>query len=298
MKKLLTVLLCLLLCPALTLAAVPDNVLHDAVLTLAWPDPNGECWVEGHVVLGEEEKDDTTEVYAQIFYQNYGFMDGVFTDTGGGSIGPVTMVFDHTAEGYALREIIEPEDGTEYMPSIRAMMPEECIEKMHNEGDANRAEMERQMTEQAEAYLASIGRSEKVQDWRERDLQLSGMMVAASNFISNLDQNYPLWVTSHERVENGVRYVYTREWTPDEPGAETGVETLTKTRYADGSIVETITVEVELDQLIITMKDAGGSLIYSFAFDGRNYHRPAVTAIGECGMDRTGVEMDISRLPE
>ncbi len=298
MKRCLIGLICLLMAPALAAAAVPDELLHEAIMTLTWPDDGGECWVEGHVVLGEENKGKTTEVYAQVFYQNYGLMDGVFTDTGGGSIGPRTLIFDRTAEGYQLKEIIRPRDGTEYNASIAEMMPQECIRKMHEEGEANRFEMVRQMHEQAQQYLDSIGRTESIQDWRERDLQLSGMMVAASNLMSNVDQNYPLWVTSHERVEDGMRYVYSREWTPDEPGAETGIATLQKTRYDDGAVVETISVEVRPEQLTITLKDDGGRITYRFPFDGRNYARPEITTAGDCKLDTSGIEMDISRLPE
>lgn len=300
MKKQLFCILCLLLCPALALAAVPDERIHEAVLTLTWPDANGECWVEGHVVLGEEVKGDTTEVYLYTCYQNYGFVDGVFTDCGGGSIGPRTLIFDHTAEGYALLDIVRPEDGTEYVPSIRRMMPESCIQKMNQDSGAIRAEMVRQMHEQAQAYLDSIGRTEPVQDWRERDLQLSGMFIPASNFMSNVDQNYPLWVTSLERVEDGVRYVYTREWIPeaDTPDGQTGTERLTKTRYDDGCVVETITANVQTDSLIMTLADAGGSITYTFAYDGQNDQRPEIAFTGACGVDLQGIAVDISRLQE
>lgn len=300
MRNILVWVLCLLLCPAFALAAVPDELIHEAVLSMTWPDDRGECWVEGHVVLGEEDKGDTTEVYLQAYYQNYGFMDGVFTDVGGGSIGPRTLVFDRTADGYALREIIDPEDGTEYVPSIRRMMPESCIHKMDKDGGAMRAEMVRQMHEQAQAYLDSIGRTEAIQDWRERDLQLSGMLVSASNFMSNVDQAYPLWVTSCERVENGVRYVYAREWFPktDTPDGQTGTLRLTKVRHEDGSVVETITAEVETDALVITLADEGGSVRCRFAADGHTYQMPEITFTGNCGVDLTGIAIDISRLQE
>lgn len=99
---------------------IPDELLHDAVMTLTWDDPNGEFWTEGHVVLGESDKGNTVEVYAYIFISNYGFMDGVFTDVGGGAIMPVTFVFGKTEAGYVLQKIIEPEDGERYRltPSI------------------------------------------------------------------------------------------------------------------------------------------------------------------------------------
>ena len=279
---------------------IPDELLHDAVLTLTWDDPGGEFWTEGHIVLGESDMGDTVEVYAYIFISNYGFMDGVFTDVGGGAIMPVTLVFDKTEAGYVLQQIIEPEDGEEYDASIRAMFPEECVRMMRN-GAVDRDELERQMHEQAQAYLQGIGRNEDVQDWRERDLQLANMLVHASNEVTCFSPPYPLWVTSSERVENGVRYQYTREWYPDEHAAEgsvhkmpdgsvmaysgmPGTQILTKTRCDDGTVAETITIRADLHALTVTMADDGGSRTYRFEFSGREYYRPTVTETGECGV--------------
>lgn len=298
MKKFFVGLMVVLLFPVLALASVPQNVLHEAVLTLTWPDEGGECWVEGHVVLGEQDKGDTTEVYAQVMYMNYGFLDGVFTDAGGGSVHPAVIVFENTQGGYALKEILEPDDGENYGSSIEAMMPEACIRKMQEEGGAIRAEMERQMTEQAQSYLASIGRTEPIGDWREHDLQLSGMLPRAANLLTDTQRRYPLWLTSQERIEDGVRYVYTREWYPEAVLAEgeTGTEVLTKTRHEDGFVAETITIEAEEDAVNVTFADEGGSISYAFQYDGNWYHQPVVTSVGACSADLSGIEQDIARL--
>lgn len=279
---------------------IPDELLHDAVMTLTWDDPNGEFWTEGHVVLGESDKGDNVEVYAYIFISNYGFMDGVFTDVGGGAIMPVTFVFGKAEAGYVLQKIIEPEDGERYNASIEAMFPAECVRMMEN-GAVDREELERQMHEQAQAYLDATGRTEMVQDWRERDLQLANMLVHASNEVTCFSPPYPLWVTSAEAIENGVRYKYSREWYPDEHAEEgcvykmpdgsimaysgvTGTQILTKTRCDDGSVAETITIRADLYTLTVTMADDNGARTYCFEFSGREYYRPTITETGKCGV--------------
>ncbi len=315
MKKWLIMLFCLLALPGLSRGSVPDELLHEAVMTLTWEDDGGECWVEGHVVLGEENKGDTTEVYMQVYYLNYGFMDGVFTDTGGGSIHPATFVFENTKDGYRLQKVIEPEDGTYYQRSIKAMMPQSCIDKMQKDGTAIHAEMERQMLEQAQAYLDAIGRTEKIQDWRERDLQLDDMLVQASNQVGSLSPPYPLWVTTTERVEDGVRYVYSNEWLPDADATDgftyvsadghrhsvngrTGRQLLTKKRHDMGEVVERVDIRAELYSLSVLFSDAYGSIEYLFDFDGRTYRKPTINRVGDCRVSYPTFEMHAMNLPE
>ena len=302
----LLLLAVLMMIPVLACAqTIPEDALHEAVMTLTYERDDGECWVEGHVILGESDKGDTHEVYAYVFYQNYGFMDGVFTDVGGGSIGPRTFIFDKTADGgYALRETIAPLDGTDYTKSISEMMPAECVQKLES-GFVDRAELVRQQHEQAQRYLDSIGRTEPIQDWRERDLQLADMLVYASNQIISLSPPWPLWVTSVERIEDGERYVYTRSWYPD-PAANAqaatdgvpGTQVLTKMRHADNAVLESIIIEAVADTLTVTMRDDGGTRTYVFAYDGETYHQPTVTEEGACGVTYEAFDRYAGFLPE
>ena len=316
MKRLIMLLLMMLFSLSVASAqTIPEDVLHDAVMTMTWETDSGEYWVEGHVILGEADKGAAHEVYAYVFYQKYGFMDGVFTDVGGGSIGPRTFVFDKTPDGgYALNRIIQPEDGENYGPSIEAMMPAECVQRM-SDGFVDRSELVRQQHVQAQAYLDSIGRSDVViQDWRERDLQTADMLVYASNHVISLSPPWPLWVTSCERIEDGVRYVYTRSWFPDEgavpeevwtTGTGTvhtsgvpGAQVLTKARCSDLAVLETIIIRAENDQLTVTMRDDDGSETYTFAYDGAVLHRPTVTTEGDCRIVYEEFDRQNSYLPE
>ncbi len=317
MKKIAMVCACLLLvfCSAAAGEGVPEDVLHDAIMTLTWEDTQGECWVEGRVVLGTEETDATAVVYAQVSCQNYGFLAGIFTDTGGGFVYPVTLIFDKGAGGYALREIKRPEDGERYWPSLEAMMPKACLDRLVENDTENRAEIKRQMYAQAQTYLDSIGRTERVGDWRDLNLQLPGLLVTASNQTTAFSPPYPMWVTQNEQVEYGERYVYKCAWEPDgasgdsqtytTPGGgtllcdgTTGTQTLTKTRQADGAVLETITARAELYDLYVTYADEYGTKEYHFTFDGLTYHQPTITESGACRVSYPGFDARCGELPE
>ena len=283
-------------------AMVPDNLLHDAILTLSWPDEGGEFWAEGHVVLDTERSGDTVEVDAQIECQNYGFMDGVFTDTGGGLGEPIVITFQQVGDGYELVGIQQPEDGDDNGRSIEKMLSAKALSHMKRNSEKNDAEIKRQMTAQAQAYLVSIGRKEPVQDWRDRDLQLSDILTEASNLTISFAPPYPLWITNTERLENGVRYSYTRVWAPDgtqsSSDGETGTETLTKTRHDDQKVIETITIRAELNQLRVTYQDDGGTKTFQFSYDGSTYHQPKVTQTGAVGVSYPSFEQSFEDLPQ
>ena len=314
-------LLCMLMTAghALAVSFSPDAALEtairQAIFSLAHDDEGGEYLVEGHVVLGEEREESAVRVYVNAMCMDYGFMDGVFTDTGSGYAMPLALSFARSGDSYELKEIVQPEDGENYGRSIEAMMPAACYERLYASPEADRAEQARQMHEQAQAYLDSIGRAEPVQDWRERDLDLADMLVTASNLTIGFSPPYPLWVTTLERVEGGVRYVYERTWTPepDAPSGYTyttpggiallcdgrpGVQTLTKTRASDGEVVETITIRAELFELRVTLADGAGTAEYRFEFDGETYHRTKIERTGECEASYPMFEASCGWLPE
>ncbi|MDD3212818.1 MAG: hypothetical protein PHY64_04055 [Eubacteriales bacterium] len=318
MKKGLALVMAFLMavfCAQALAETVPDEAIHNAILTLAWEDGNGEFWAEGHVVLGTKKTGDTVKVYATAGCQEYEFLDGIFTDAGGGFQEPITITFLKTDGGYELQNILQPDDGEDYDASIKKMMPKSCITKMSKNSEANNAEITRQMIVQAQAYLVGIGRTEPVQDWRDRDLQLSGILTPASNQTISFSPPYPLWVTNTERLENGVRYVYTRTWAADADAAEgytyttpdgssavcdgkPGTETLTKSRYDNQQVVETITIHAEPFELTVTYQDDGGTKEYRFAYDGATYHQPTVTQTGECGVSYPSFEQSFDYLPQ
>ena len=279
-------------------ATVPESTLHAAVLTLTWPDENGEFWAEGHVVLDTEQKGDSVTVYAQVTCQNYGFMAGIFTDTGGGMSGPVAITFHKTGNEYNVQGIQQAEDDTD----DKKILSPKALKQMQRDGEKNTSEMDRQMTEQAKAYLVGIGRTEPVQDWRDLGLQNDNLLTVASNLTVSLTPPYPLWVTTTEQLENGIRYLYTRAWAPDGKtkgdNGETGTVTLTKTRREDQKVMETITICAEPEQLTVTYQDDGGTKAYRFAYDGSTYHQPTITQTGTCAVSYPSFEQSFVDLPQ
>jgi hypothetical protein len=72
---------------------------------------------------------------------------------------------------------------------------------------------------------------------------------------------------------------------------------LTKVRKDDGTLLETITIRVDLYELTINLEDAGGSVKYVFPFDGYKYHKPTISREGSCGVDSSQLDLVISELP-
>ncbi len=295
---------------------VPDDVLHDAILTLA--HPYGEFLAEGHVVVATEETDQTAIVYASAYCENFGFMAGIFTEIGGGFSYAVKLTFDKSANGYTLREAQIPEeieDGTRYWASVEEMMPKAYAEQLRSHVEDYQAQMIQQTHEQAQRYVESLGRTERVGDYRDLNLQYPNILDITSYLRINFYPSYPLEITEHERVENGVRYIYSRTWEPDGatgdsqtypmPGGgqllcngTTGTETLTKTSSEDNAVVERITVRAELYDLYITFADEHGTKDYHYQFDGETYHQPTVTETGSCQVSYPGFDMQNEQLPQ
>lgn len=297
MRK-LAFLLFVLLLPCFAAAEVPDAVLHDAIATLFSEPSDGECWVEGHIVLDTKETADEAIVYAQVYAQDFGFMSGIFTDTGSGFLIPMRFTFDKTPGGFVLREIVDPEDGMNYAASLKEIMSRRAYRKLNRLSDADTAEMKRQMYAQAQAYLDSIGRTEPVGDWRDLNLQLADMFVPASNHIICFYKPYPLDVTTRERLENGERFVYTRDWEADSAFPGGGVCTLTKVRREDGALLETIRIHVTENEMTVVFTDPYGEKTHRFAFDGETYHQPIVTETGACRVRYPEFDRYNAQLPQ
>ena len=300
MKKIISAVCFFLFLFSCALAqGVPDDQIRDAVLSLAWEDDGGEKWIEGHVVLGTEETEGEERVYLLAQCCNYGFLGGVFTDSGAGFSEPMTLCFTKTENAYTLSKILQPEDGDGFDESLKQLMPADCLTRMTSLSSINESAIASEMTDQAKAYLQTIGRTEPVEDWRTLDLKTADILTPVSNLTISLCGPYPLWVTTAERVENGERYLYSREWTPDasspdtrtyltpdgktnEVSGRTGTETLTKVRRTDNHVMETIIIKAQQDDLSITLSDDNGQKDYQLTWDGLEYRLAQKTQTGNC----------------
>ncbi len=97
----------------------------------------------------------------------------------------------------------------------------------------------------AAAYLQKIGREAKVQDVLD-DLALPDMSTEASNLLLEIYWDYPYWIGTEEKIENGVRYIYEKKW--ESAGNGDGVVAFEK-RKEEGTIVEYVEIVVKDDHM-------------------------------------------------
>lgn len=228
MKKIILFLMCAcLLCGCgVNKSVVTDdsiiqrlNTLEEAVSSFLLEDNKdgylvGECRGEGHLVLGSEEKDGETTVYLLTMYGEYGFSNGKLIKVSGSGVIPAVMKLENTEEEYKGKSIEYPMDGAGYTESIKEMFPANYHDAVLKFADTYYDELKEQEERYAKAYLKEIGREEttivEYTDLDAKTLTYYGVPVETSNMLVNHKDlaNYPLYVGTEERVEDGVRYVY------------------------------------------------------------------------------------------
>ena len=170
----------------------------------------GEYFAEAHHVYGTEEKDGKTVVYAMVRVCWFGFVNDYFTEVSGGQR-PMVFTFDGDS-----CEIDETEDGGMYGESVETLFPAEYANAILKNGDRYNDKLWSDLTEQAKAYLQSIGRTATVCPTSEAGLSTlsdHGVSVEVDNMLVNMPllADYPFYGTK-ETVEDGVRYVYSTEY--------------------------------------------------------------------------------------
>ena len=211
------------------------QALYAAILEQNKADyADGECQTAAVYVLKEGHTDTEDIYYCLTQYGQFGFENGYFTKVSGTGTIPVRMRFDKNMN---LIEYKAPMDGTYYADSIREMFPADIQEEAIMPGENLCEKLVSQEIEQAKVYLAAIGRqAEIVYNWRlEKGSRLADMDVGISNFLMDNFIEYPYWIGTLERIENGVRYVYEQSWNEESKG--TGTVAFTKYRYDTKQVV-------------------------------------------------------------
>lgn len=210
-----------------------------------------ECLGEGHVTLGYTDKGDSVDVYALCSTIGYGFRDGLFVDNSGSFCIPTLITFDKTDNGkYIFKEAREALDGSENIPSIKKMFPAELAKKAIAAGsdDDIRDSLHDQCDACAAAYLKAIKREAKISSLSEEDYDLlsyHGVSDDVCNKLLKLRGEYGLYLGNFEKIESGVRYVYSVSWKGDEEG--NGTVTYSKKDYDTGKVIKKYTYKVEGD---------------------------------------------------
>ena len=218
-----------------------DEALDDAVskaILDAHPtsESSGECTTESHLVFGKSETGSDVTVYLREDYSHFGFVNGFFTDVGGGNT-PVVLAFKQSGDGYQLISREAAQDGADYVPSVKRLFPARFAKLVLNDLPQEAADqLWNDQAQQAQAYLDSIGRTATVCRYGEimiRFLSDYGISDAAQEKLCGMATEYDLTVGSHERLEDGVRYVYQTD--VDEAAQRI---TFTKFRYDTNEVVE------------------------------------------------------------
>lgn len=177
----------------------------------------GECRGEGHIILEEVEEDGISTVYALMMYGEYEFQNvDYFIKTSGTGVIPVVMQFDLRLSSHTPLISFEwPMDGSLYNESIKVMFPDHLWNRVLSIRDEDRAVLEEMEHGYAERYLNEIGRDAVIGDYGDvanrTFLTDYGIRVEVSNKMlvnQKLMGPYPSWHGTREKVENGVRYIY------------------------------------------------------------------------------------------
>ncbi len=209
----------------------------------------GECSAEGHIILGSKDKvdEDTNKiiesyVYALVSYGEYGFENGIFTKVSGSGAIPTKLTFNRNDLGeYILIDYKQAEDGARYTDSVYNMFPDLIAERALHYTDSDSAELVSQEEEYAKAYLTTVRGNAEISQNVEK--VLSNMDVEASNTLLDLFSEYPYWIGTEEKIENGVRYVYEKKW--EDKGNGDGVVTFRKYEYDNNNVVSETVIEVK-----------------------------------------------------
>lgn len=171
---------------------------------------DGECFCQGHIILGTEDDGESTKVYILSMVGHYAFVNSNFEKVSGSGVIPAVVTMKHDNES----SIQYPQDGSYYAKSIKEMFPEEYHERIFKDGEKDRFILQEEERTCARNYLEEIGRTAEVGDYRDFEhvlLPNIGVSVEVSNGLESFykfHSSYPWFLGNQERIEDGVRMVY------------------------------------------------------------------------------------------
>lgn len=215
--------------------------------------PGYECRGEGHRILSSERNGSVLTVYALTMYGEYAFHDQnhFVKDAGTGAIPEVIEFMVNDAGAYKWKSYQEPSDGSGYVESLQELFPEEFWEICISPTEDVRRELQIQEQDYAAGYLETLGRQAQIGEYADFEhtiLTEAGVSAEASNRILEYREklgNFPMWIGSQERLEDGVRYVYEQKL--DEAA---GKILFVKWRYDTGETVEMYQVDMETGEMV------------------------------------------------
>ena len=253
-----------------------DETVRAAVSAWLLKSPgDAEATAEGHVLLGTAQKNGGLEAYVWYSAAGLCFENGILTSDTGGNGFATFLLEPQSGGGYTVKDVTLPQDGEDrYASSLREMMPSSLVRRAEENMGGIAVSVKAQKEAYAKAYLDSLGRKAEIivepSELPERTL-LADVVVPLT--VERIDRDYPAladypyYIGTLERVENGMRWVYETE-----ASADRGLITFTKRNYADGlvysrTLLDFNTADV-VDSLVYDMypmtspQFTEGSLVY------------------------------------
>ncbi len=185
----------------------------------------GEAKGEGHILMDKDEPDEEgkQKCYVLEMYGAYEFQNGNFVKcAGSGAIPAVVTVQSHDDGLYEFISMVEAEDGSAFVDSIKKNFPEALWSRCITIDSDDLNELERQERAFAEEYLGKIGREDAeigdYSDFEHKLLTDEGVSVDVSNKMIDVQSGdgfeffCPMWIGDREVLEDNVRYTYKTEY--------------------------------------------------------------------------------------
>ncbi len=205
--------------------AVSELILFETSRSYFSVDDYAITQGEGHVLFGEERTENSVTVYGYFSHCCFGFENGVLTNNAGSAgHSAFAATFDITESGYQNGSLWLPDDGSLNWPSIEEKFPDEFERKVKRFRDFET--LEEQERAYAKAALNELGIDCPIIDY-------GGFAHQTLVDDESLDlfkgiAEYPDWIGSILRFENGVGFIYSTSYDQEEKAYYLA-------RYADGA---------------------------------------------------------------
>ena len=201
-----------------------DDAISSAILkTNGAIYAQGELEAEGHILMGSEEDGPQIKAYVLAMFGEYEFENGNFVKCSGSGAIPTVITFVlNDAKEFTLVSYEEAEDGSNFVPSVKALFPEDMWARCITIEEEDLGELTKLERGYAEEYVGSIGREDaEVGDYADfeytydYDYGISDDVIEKLTDESNSNnfiKNCPMWYGDREVIEEGVRYIYSKQY--------------------------------------------------------------------------------------
>ncbi len=210
----------------------------------------GETVGEGHIIMDVD--DAQKKVYVLTTYGEYGFENGKMIKVSGTGVIPTVMQYADGDTGVTVTSVETPGDGSMFGEDVKKMFPRRLWNRcMGSSYDEDYKAMLAQEHAYVRDYLKKIGRSAEIGEYEGGTLLTDlGVPVEVSNALLDVKnipgfEKYPIVVGNREYIEDGVRVLYTLNYTK---GADKIV--YEKTEYDTGDRLEYIVIDAKTGEVL------------------------------------------------